>query len=168
MTTQNTSTAPSPAQSPAAPIAPRMDHWSVAPALMQGMLNLQQVADSTGIERSLHFLLTLRVSQINGCAYCMNMHSQEARAHGETEQRLHLLAAWAETNLFTARERAALHWAEVLTRLPNGHVADADFASLRPHFTEFEIAAITLAIATINAWNRFGVGMRPAIENPAS
>jgi len=163
MTTQHTATA-----QPAALIKPRMDHWSVAPALMQGMLDLTQVGSSAGIELSLHFLLTLRVSQINGCAYCMNMHSQEARAHGETEQRLNLLAAWAETNLFTARERAALHWAEVLTRLPNGHVADADFDALRPHFTEFEIAAITLIIATINAWNRFGVGMRPAIENSVS
>ena len=166
MTTQNTSSAQSSTQ-PAAFVAPRMDHWSVAPALMQGMLNLQQVADSAGIEPSLNFLLTLRVSQINGCAYCMNMHSQEARAHGETELRLNLLSAWHETNLFTARERAALHWAEVLTRLPGGHVADADFAALRPHFTEFEIAAITLTIATINAWNRFGVGMRPALEPAA-
>jgi len=141
-----------------------MDHWSVAPALMQGLLDLQQVADSAGIERSLHFLLTFRVSQINGCAFCMNMHSAEAKAHGESDQRLFLLSAWHETNLFSPRERAALNWAEVLTRLPGGHVSDADFAAMRAEFTEFEIAAVTLAIATINAWNRFGVGMRPSIE----
>ena len=162
MTTHTTASAPAPA------LKPRMDHWSVAPALMQGMLDLQQVADSTGIERSLHFLLTLRVSQINGCAYCMNMHSAEAKAHGESDQRLFILSAWHETNLFTARERAALHWAEVLTRLPGGHVSDADFAAMRAEFTEFEIVAVTLAIATINAWNRFGVGMRPALENSVS
>lgn len=152
------------APAPASALKPRMDHWSVAPSLMQGLLDLQQVADSTGIERSLHFLVTLRVSQINGCAFCMNMHSAEAKAHGESDQRLFLLSAWHETNLFTPRERAALNWAEVLTRLPGGQVSDADFATMRAEFTEFEIAAVTLAIATINAWNRFGVGMRPSID----
>lgn len=159
MTTQTTT-----ASAPATALNPRMDHWSVAPALMQGLLDLQQVADSAGIERSLHFLLTLRVSQINGCAFCMNMHSAEAKAHSESDQRLFLLSAWHETNLFTARERAALNWAEVLTRLPGGHVSDNDFAAMHAEFSEFEIAAVTLAIATINAWNRFGVGMRPSIE----
>jgi AhpD family alkylhydroperoxidase len=152
---------------PATALKPRMDHWSVAPAFMKGLLDLQLVADSAGIERSLHFLITLRVSQINGCAFCMNMHSAEAKAHGESDQRLFLLSAWHETNLFTSRERAALNWAEVLTRLPGRHVSDTDFATMRAEFTEFEIAAVTLAIATINAWNRFGVGMRPSIDAAA-
>jgi AhpD family alkylhydroperoxidase len=154
----------SPTSAPVTALKPRMDHWSVAPALMARMRDLQPDDDSAGIEPSLRFLLMLRVSQINGCAFCMNLHSTEARAHGESDQRLCLLSAWHETNLFTPRERAALHWAEVLTRLPGGHVSDADFDALRSEFTEFEIAAVTFTIATINAWNRFGVGLRPSID----
>ncbi|MET0263548.1 MAG: carboxymuconolactone decarboxylase family protein [Rariglobus sp.] len=144
-----------------------MDHWAVAPALMQSMLDLSQLGSSAGIDPGLHFLINLRVSQINNCAYCMNMHSCEARAHGESEQRLNLLSAWHETNLFTPRECAALHWAEVLTRLSSGPVTDADFALVRAEFSEFEVAALTLLVATINAWNRFGVGFRPSIETVA-
>jgi AhpD family alkylhydroperoxidase len=162
MTTQT-----SPASAPSTALKPRMDHWAVAPALMQRMRDLHPDDDSAGIEPGLRLLLMLRVSQINDCAFCMNLHSTEAKAHGESDQRLFLLSAWHETNLFSPRERAALHWAEVLTRLPGGHVSDADFAVMRAEFSEFEIAAVTLAIATINAWNRFGVGMRPPIEPAA-
>lgn len=156
-----------PFSAPATALKPRMDHWSAAPALMQRLRDLQPDDDSAGIEPSLRFLLMLRVSQINGCAFCMNLHSSEAKSHGESDQRLFLLSAWHETNLFTPRERAALHWAEVLTRLPGGHVSDADFDALRAEFSEFEIAAVTFVIATINAWNRFGVGLRPSIETAA-
>ena len=160
MTTHTTQSSPSSKPT----VAGRLDHWTVAPAVMQGMLDLQKIVDSSGLDHGLQLLVVLRVSQINGCAFCMNMHSTDAKAHGETGQRLNLLAAWHETNLFTARERAALHWAEVLTRLSSGHVSDADFAIVRTEFSEPEVVNLTLAIATINAWNRFGVGFRPPIE----
>lgn len=104
--------------------------------------------------------MKLRVSQINGCAFCINMHFADARKAGETEQRLHLLNAWEETSLYTARERAALHWAETLTRLAGGHVTDEDFAMASSEFSEVELAQLTLAIVAINGWNRFGVGFR--------
>lgn len=141
--------------------APRLDHWSVAPAAMQGMLALQAVVDATGLDAGLRLLVTLRVSQMNGCAFCANMHAGEARARGETEQRLHLVAVWREANVFTARERAALHWTEALTRLAAAHVTDADFAVVRSRFSELEIVNLTLAIVAINGWNRFGAGFLP-------
>lgn len=144
--------------------APRLDHWSVAPAAMQGMLALQAAVDATGLDARLRHLVTLRVSQLNGCAFCANMHAGEARAEGETEQRVHLVAVWREASVFTARERAALHWTEALTRLAGAHVGDADFAVVRSEFSELEIVHLTLAIVTINGWNRFGAGFLPPLD----
>lgn len=144
--------------------APRLDHWSVAPAAMQGMLALQSVVDASGLEAGLRHLVTLRVSQLNGCAFCTNMHAGEARADGDTEQRVHLVAVWREASVFTARERAALHWTEALTRLASAHVADTDFAVVSSQFSEVEIVHLTLAIVTINGWNRFGAGFLPPLE----
>ena len=144
--------------------APRLDHWSVAPAAMQGMLALQSVVDATGLDAGLRLLVTLRVSQLNGCAFCTNMHAGEARAHGETEQRLQLVAVWREATVFTARERAALHWTEALTKLASAHVTDADFAAVRSQFSELEIVHLTLAIVTINGWNRFGASFLPPLD----
>jgi len=105
-------------------------------------------------------LVKIRVSQINGCAYCLDMHTKDARALGETEQRIYALSAWRETPFFTDRERAALAWAEANTLLPQG-VSQQLFEEAREYFSEAQLANLTLAIATINAWNRFGVSFAP-------
>lgn len=137
---------------------PRLNYRKAAPAILQAMLNLQKVVNECGLEKPLLELVKLRVSQINGCAFCIDMHAREARQAGEKEERLHLLSAWWEVSWYTPREKAALHWAERLTRLAGNHVTDEDYAKVRAEFSEAEIAALTLAIVTINGWNRFSVG----------
>lgn len=139
---------------------PRLRYQQAAPAVLKAMLALQQAVNDGGLEPALLELVKLRVSQLNGCAFCIDLHFREAKAGGETEARLYLLDAWAETGRYTPRERAALHWAEVLTRLAGGHVTDGDFSAVRAEFTEAELANLTLAIVAINGWNRFGVGFR--------
>ena len=138
---------------------PRLNYAN-APATLQAMLTLQQAANRTGLEQALLELVKLRVSQINGCAFCIDMHYREAVKAGETPARLYLLDAWTETDLYTARERAALRWAEALTRIADGHVTDDDFAAARAEFSEAELAGLTLAVVAINGWNRFNVGFR--------
>lgn len=122
------------------------------------MLALEKAASSTGLEQSLYELVKLRVSQINGCAFCVDLHSRDARKLGETDERLNLVCVWQEAYCYTSRERAALRWTEALTRLPGGHVSDEDFAEVSREFSEEEVANLTLAIVAINGWNRFGVG----------
>jgi len=122
------------------------------------MFALEKASSSTGLEPSLRELVKLRVSQINGCAFCVDLHSRDARKAGETEERLALVCVWPEATCFTPRERAALHWAETLTRLADGPVEDEDFAAVREEFSEEEIVNLTLAIVAINGWNRFSVG----------
>lgn len=139
---------------------PRLEYWKAAPEVMKAMLALETATRGLGIEQSMQELIKLRVSQINGCAFCADMHSRDAKKHGETDQRLHVLAYWRETHVFTPKERAVLHWVEALTKLPGNHVTDEDFQQISAHFTEEEITKITLAIVTINGWNRFGVGFR--------
>ena len=102
----------------------------------------------------------MRASQINGCAYCLDMHSKDARAAGETEQRLYLLDAWRESSLYTERERAALEWTEALTLIGEGHVPDAVYAAVREHFSEEEMVNLTLAVVAINGWNRLSISFR--------
>ena len=102
----------------------------------------------------------MRASQINGCAFCLHMHSRDARAQGESEERLYLLDAWRESSLYTDRERAALAWTEALTLIADTHAPDADFEGLKPHFSETEIVDLTLLIGQINAWNRLAIGFR--------
>jgi len=138
----------------------RMDYAKAAPGAMKAMSGLDAYLARCGLEASLRELVKLRASQINGCAYCVDMHSLDARAGGETEQRLYALAVWHETPFFTERERAALLWTEKLTLLSVDHVPDEVFEQVRQHFSEEELANLTLVIATINAWNRFGVGFR--------
>jgi AhpD family alkylhydroperoxidase len=121
---------------------------------------LDTYVDQCGLEPGLVQLIKLRASQINGCAYCVDMHSIDARELGETEQRLYALPVWRETPFFTERERAALLWTEKLTLLSVDHVPDEVFEEVRLQFTDRELADLTLAIAGINAWNRFGVGFR--------
>ena len=115
----------------------------------------------SGLERSLLHLVELRVSQINGCAYCLDMHSKDLRAEGETEQRLYLLDAWRESPFYSARERAALAWAEAVTLVREGHVPDDVYAQAREQFSEQELVNLTLAVVTINGWNRLNIAFRP-------
>ncbi|MBC3423569.1 MULTISPECIES: carboxymuconolactone decarboxylase family protein [unclassified Pseudomonas] len=129
-----------------------------APEAYKAMVGLEQVLAKCGLEHSLLELVRLRASQINGCAYCVNLHANDARKAGETEARLQTLSVWQETRFFTPRERAALAWLESLTRLPERGAPQAEYEALLEHFEAGEVANLTLAIATINAWNRFGVG----------
>jgi len=138
----------------------RMDYAKAAPGAMKAMSGLDAYLAKCGLEASLRELVKLRASQINGCAYCVDMHSLDARAGGESEQRLYALPVWHETPFFTERERAALLWTEKLTLLSVDHVPDEVFEQVRQHFSEEELANLTLVIAAINAWNRFGVSFR--------
>ena len=128
--------------------------------LGRAMLNLQREVDSSGLERSLVELVKIRVSQINGCSYCIDMHTKDARARGETEQRIYLLNAWRETSFFSERERAALEWAEAVTLVGDTHVPDEVFERVRQQFTEPEIVALTFALVAINGWNRLAISFR--------
>lgn len=132
----------------------------LAPALYQAQLGLWKQTRAAGLDEKLLDLLDLRVSQINGCAYCMDMHAADLAKAGETPRRLAVLAGWRETDVFTAPERAALAWAEALTDLPARPDLDPAFEALKVHFTEGQIVALTFAIVSINGWNRLGVGFR--------
>src|SRR6476661_7523840 len=147
----------------------RMDYAKAAPGAMKAMSGLDAYLARCGLEASLRELVKLRASQINGCAYCVDMHSLDARAGGETEQRLYALPVWQETPFFSERERAALLWTEKLTLLAVDHVPDEVYEQVRAHFTDEELADLTMVIATINVWNRFGVGFRsvPGEYRPA-
>ncbi len=133
------------------------------------MLGLEQYARNSGLEHALLELVKTRASQINGCAFCLDMHTKDARAAGETEQRLYTLSAWAETPFFTERERAALAWTEAVTRVAESQVPDAVYAQARRHFSEKELVDLTLAIVAINGWNRLSVAFRtvPGTYQPA-
>jgi AhpD family alkylhydroperoxidase len=139
---------------------PRMNYAKAAPGAFRAMRGLEAYLAECGLEPSLKELVKVRASQINGCAYCIDMHTQDARALGETEQRLYALSAWQETPFFSERERAALLWTEKLTLISLDHVPDEVYQQVRPHFTEEELANLTLLIATINAWNRFAIAFR--------
>jgi AhpD family alkylhydroperoxidase len=148
---------------------PRLDPAKAAPGAAHAMLGLEKYIATCGLERSLIELVKMRASQINGCAYCIDMHSKDARANGETEQRLYALSAWRETPFFTERERAALVWTEALTLISQTHAPDDVYQEARKHFSDTELVNLTLVIATINAWNRFAIGFRsvPGSYQPA-
>lgn len=139
---------------------PRLNPYQLAPELLDALLGLEKSIRQSGIEHSLLLLIKTRASQINGCAFCIHMHTRDARAAGESEERLYLLSAWRESPLYTARERAALTWTEALTLLPETGAPDASYAELSTHFDEAERVKLTMAIVTINAWNRLAVGFR--------
>lgn len=141
-------------------MTPRLQIRDVSPYTVQAMLDLEGKVRASGLEPSLIELVKIRASQINGCAYCLHMHTSDARAQGESEQRIYLLDAWRESPLYTPRERAALTWTESLTRLAETGAPDADYEAARAEFSPEEMARLTLLIVTINAWNRFGVGFR--------
>ncbi|MGA8262333.1 MAG: carboxymuconolactone decarboxylase family protein [Arenicellales bacterium] len=137
----------------------RVDFHKTADAT-RAMLGVQKIVNESGLEKSLLELVEMRASQINGCAFCLDMHSKEARARGETEQRLYLLDAWTETPLYSDRERAALAWVEAVTRVAESRVPDDVYEAARAEFSDQEMVYLTLAIVAINGWNRLCIAFR--------
>jgi AhpD family alkylhydroperoxidase len=148
---------------------PRINYATVTPGVYDAMDALDHYLAACGIEESLLHLVRLRASQLNGCAYCIDMHWKDLRALGETEQRLYGLDAWRESPYYTERERAALEWTEAVTFVAEGHVPDTLHDEVRRLFNEQDLADLTLAVATINAWNRLSIAARltPGLYQPA-
>jgi AhpD family alkylhydroperoxidase len=139
---------------------PRMNHYQAAPELIKALAAVDTQIRASGLEQSLIELVKIRASQINGCAYCINMHADDARKHGESEQRLYLLDAWRDSPLYSDRERTALAWTEALTLIAETHAPDADYQAVRSQFSDSEMVHLTVLIGTINAWNRIAIGFR--------
>jgi len=139
---------------------PRMNYYQAAPETIKALLGVEDVIKASGLELSLIELVKTRASQINGCAFCINMHTADARKNGETEQRLYLLNAWRESPLYTERERAALAWTEALTLIADTHAPDEDYEAMRAQFSEAEAVNLTMLIGAINAWNRIAISFR--------
>lgn len=139
---------------------PRLNLFKAGGDSVKALLDLSGHVQNCGLEHSLMELVKMRASQINGCGFCLHMHARDARAQGETEERLYLLDAWRESPLYSDRERAALAWTEALTLVSQTRAPDADYELLAAHFTEEEQVKLTMAIVTINAWNRLNVGFR--------
>ena len=138
----------------------RIDYLKVGRGIYEAMLGLEKYLHESGLEASLLLLVKLRASQINGCAYCIDMHWKDLRELGETEQRLYGLDAWEESPYYTDRERAAFAWTEAVTNIQDGHASDKVYEEVRKHFNEKEIADLIFAIATINTWNRLVISAR--------
>lgn len=138
----------------------RIDYIRVSSTGIQALRELDASVKESGLEPPLLELLKIRASQVNGCAYCLDMHTKVARAHGESEQRLYCLDAWREAPFYTERERAALAWTEAVTLVADGHVPDEMFEAARTQFSEKEMVDLTLAVVTINAWNRLAISFR--------
>lgn len=139
---------------------PRIDYSKASPEVTKAMYGLERAVSNSGLEPSLLELVKMRASQINGCAFCLDMHSKDARAAGETEQRLYALNAWRETPFFSERERAALEWTESLTLVAENHVPDELYEGVRRHFTEEELVNLSFAVIAINGWNRLAIAVR--------
>ena len=138
----------------------RLEFGQAAHGALQAMYALQKYVEESDLERALLELVKTRASQINGCAYCIDMHTKDARALGESEQRLYALVAWRETPFYTERERAALAWTEAITLITQGHAPDEVFEQARTQFTDEELVNLTMAIVAINGWNRLAIGFR--------
>ena len=147
----------------------RLNYIKISPDAYKAMAVLEAHVKHSGLEKKLLDLIKTCASQINGCAFCLDMHTKDARAAGETEQRLYALSAWRETPFFTDRERAALEWTETITRIADTHVPDSVYQSVCQHFTEKEMVDLTMAIVTINGWNRIAIAFRsvPGAYQPA-
>lgn len=139
---------------------PRVNYLKAAPETIKAAQALETHLANSGLECSLYHLVKTRASQINGCVFCIHMHTRDARAHGETEERLYLLNAWRESPLYSARERAALAWTEALTRIAETQAPDDIYEEVRKHFSEAETVNLTLLIGVINLWNRLAIGLR--------
>lgn len=146
----------------------RLDYKQASPAAFQAMLGVEQRVHESGLEESLLELVKTRASQINGCAWCLDMHTKDARARGETEQRLYLLSSWREAPCYGERERAALAWTEAVTRIADEGVPDATYAAARRHFDEKQLVDLTLAIIAINGWNRMNVAFQSEVGSYVS
>ena len=148
---------------------PRIDYLKSARGAYHALLGIEHYLEQCGLEASLQNLIKLRVSQINGCAYCIDMHWKDLRAAGEAEQRLYGLDAWEESPYYTERERAALAWAESVTNIQEGHVPDGVFERVKEFFNDKELADLTLAVTAINSWNRLSIAARtvPGTYQPA-
>jgi AhpD family alkylhydroperoxidase len=148
---------------------PRINPAKVAPEVYKAMVSLEAAVKATGLENDLLHLIKLRASQINGCAFCIDMHTKDARAGGESEQRLYLLDAWREAPFYSERERAALAWTEALTLIAEDHVPDEVYEEVRREFSDDELVKLTLAVVSINAWNRIAISFRmvPGQYRPA-
>jgi len=148
---------------------PRIDYLKSARGAYHALLGIEHYLQQCGLEESLQNLIKLRVSQINGCAYCIDMHWKDLRAAGEVEQRLYGLDAWEESPYYTERERAALAWAESVTNIQEGHVPDGVFERVKEFFNDKELADLTLAVTAINSWNRLSIAARtvPGTYQPA-
>ena len=148
---------------------PRIDYLKTARGAYHAMLGIEHYLQQSGLDESLQNLIKLRVSQVNGCAYCIDMHWKDLRAAGESEQRLYGLDAWEESPYYTDRERAALAWAESVTNIQDGHVPDAVFEQVKKFFNDKELADLTLAVTAINSWNRLSIAARtvPGTYQPA-
>jgi AhpD family alkylhydroperoxidase len=138
----------------------RLSAAKIAPDGYKALRGVESYIRQCGLEQPLIELVKMRASQINGCAYCLDMHSRDARRGGESEQRLYVLDAWEETSLYTPRERAALAWTEAVTRIADTHAPDGVYSALHPHFSEKKIADLTILIGMINLWNRIAIGFR--------
>jgi len=141
----------------------RIDYRKASPGALKAMLDIEAYLAKSGLEHTLLHLIKMRASQINGCAYCLDMHSKDARSGGETEQRLYALDGWRETPFYSARERAALAWTESLTLISKTHAPDDDYNEVRAQFSEAELVDLTLAIVAINGWNRIAIGFRAEV-----
>jgi AhpD family alkylhydroperoxidase len=139
---------------------PRLDYAKVAPGAREAMYAVERYVRECGLERRLLELVKLRASQINGCAYCVDMHTKDARAHGETEQRLYAVVVWREAPFFTERERAALAWTEAVTLVSQEQVPDNGFELARKEFSDKELVDLTMAVIAINGWNRLAISFR--------
>jgi AhpD family alkylhydroperoxidase len=138
----------------------RLDFYKANPAAVKALLGVEERIGKSALEKSLTELVRLRASQINGCAFCVDMHTTDARKGGETDRRLATVVVWRETPFFTDRERAALEWTEAVTLVSHEHVPDAVWQAVRPHFSDEELVDLTLLISAINAWNRFAISFR--------
>jgi len=138
----------------------RLNPYTVVPEGMAALANVENYLQKCGLDHKLMALVKIRVSQINGCAYCLHMHTEEARKLGESEVRMHLLDAWHESNLYSARERAALAWAESLTNIATTHAPDDVYVEARHYFLEKDLVNLSIVIVMINAWNRLAIGAR--------
>ena len=139
---------------------PRLDFYKAAPDTIKALLALENHLKASGLEPSLFELVKIRASQINGCAFCINMHTQDARKGGETEQRIYLLDAWREAPVYTDRERAALAWTEAVTLISETHAPDDVYEAARAQFSETEMVNLTMLVGAINAWNRIAISFR--------
>ena len=138
----------------------RLNPFTTIPEGVAALLGVEKYLQTCGLDQRLVALVKIRVSQINGCAYCLHMHTEEARKHGESDLRMHLLDAWRESHLYSEHERAALTWAETLTNITTTHAPDEVYETVRRQFSEKELANLSIVVAVINAWNRLAIGSR--------